>query len=275
MVHLCMYATRLSITKTVVERFKERGAIFVDNLADVPEGAVTLFSAHGVSKAIYDEAGARKLVAIDATCPLVTKVHHEAKRYADQGYHIVMVGHRGHVEVEGTTGHIPNGAFTIVDNLAEAETVQLPETDLAVVTQTTLSVDETKEILDILQARFPAIKLPPKKDICYATQNRQDAVKEIAPLVEIFLVVGSTTSSNSKRLQETALAYGAKEAYLIDCAAELPPHAKNAASIGLSSGASAPEDLVQDIISTLNPQEVKEVTVREENMTFQLPVQVR
>ncbi|MFZ2620593.1 MAG: 4-hydroxy-3-methylbut-2-enyl diphosphate reductase [Alphaproteobacteria bacterium] len=262
---------------TVVNDFKARGVVFVKDISEVPDGAVALFSAHGVAQQVVDDAAKKQLLAIDATCPLVTKVHTEAKHYAAQGTHMLLIGHRGHVEVQGTMGQAPVGSMTLVDGLAEAETVMPPQTaQLALITQTTLSVDETREMVAVLKARFPNLVTPKKEDICYATQNRQDAVKAIAPKVDVFFVVGSIASSNSNRLRETAERYGAKRAYLIDGPADITPMMlDNAQVVGLSSGASAPESVVQAVIAALAPTHMEEVVARQETMVFQLPKEVR
>ncbi len=262
--------------KTVVEDFKSKGVVFVESLDNIPNGAVALFSAHGVSQHVMDKAKERSLTIIDATCPLVTKVHNEAKRFGLQKYYIIMIGHKGHAEVEGTVGHIGHENYTIVETAQDAKNIKIPQAEkLALLTQTTLSIHETKDIIEILQQRFPHISLPAKKDICYATQNRQDAVKTLAPKVEVFIVVGSKNSSNSNRLKETALAHGAKEAFLIDNETELPDDIQKYKTIGLSGGASAPEFLVQDVINTLKAEEIEEVVVAKENMSFQIPAEVR
>lgn len=263
--------------KTVVADFEAKGVIFTENLNSIPPGSTVVFSAHGVSQAVTDEAKKIGLKAIDATCPLVTKVHNEIKRFYKQGYHILLVGHVGHVEIEGTAGQVPASATTLIETLDDAKCVIPPQPEkLALLTQTTLSIDETRAIIELLKQRFPTIVLPAKGDICYATQNRQDAVKEIAPQVDVFLVVGSQNSSNSNRLKETALTYGAKRAYLIDGPEDITSDMlKNAAKLGLTSGASGPEEKVQAVIAMLKPNNVIDVTTVQEDMHFSLPKEVR
>ncbi|MDD9912002.1 MAG: 4-hydroxy-3-methylbut-2-enyl diphosphate reductase [Alphaproteobacteria bacterium] len=263
--------------KPVVEDFIRQGVIFIDDAEEIPVGSVALFSAHGVPQRVFDTADKNKLNAIDATCPLVTKVHNEAKRYSAKGYHILLIGHKGHIEVEGTMGHAPTESVTLVDGLEQAKTVHPPETDqLVILTQTTLSVDETTEMMDILKARFPHVVTPKVQDICYATQNRQDAVKEIAPQVDAMIVVGSKTSSNSNRLRETALEYGCPKAFLVDGAEDLTEDMlEGVKTIGITGGASAPEPLIQGVINYLKPTEIQEITVREETLNFQPPKAIR
>lgn len=262
----------------VVEELRGRGARFVDNVACVPEGALLIFSAHGVSPAVRAEARARNLRVIDATCPLVTKVHLQVLRYAREGYEIVMVGHRGHVEVEGTMGHAPDRMY-LVETVRDVEglVVRDPE-KLAVVTQTTLSVDDTRDILRALQQRFPAIRLPAREDICYATQNRQLAVKALARRTPLVLVLGSPASSNANRLVEVARKEGAA-ALLVEHASAIEPHRLvHLSSVGLTAGASTPEHLVTAAIERLAElgfARVEPVTVIEENVSFPLPRALR
>ena len=263
----------------VVDTLSERGAIFVDDTHEVPEGARLVFSAHGVSPAVHEEAAARSLDTIDATCPLVTKVHREAVRFEKQGYSIVLVGHEGHEEVEGTMGEAPD-SITLIQNPEEARTVQLPDTDKLVwLSQTTLSVDETMETVDILRQRFPHLEAPPSDDICYATQNRQVAVKKIAPGADLVLVVGSANSSNSVRLVEVALEHGAKDAHRIDFAREVDEEWFHGVStIGVTSGASVPDLLVQDLLRLLADYgygDVEEVRTADEDVMFSLPRELR
>ena len=263
----------------VVDTLSERGAIFVDDTHEVPEGARVVFSAHGVSPAVHEEAAARSLDTIDATCPLVTKVHREAVRFEKQGYSIILVGHEGHEEVEGTMGEAPD-SITLIQNPEEARTVQLPESDKLVwLSQTTLSVDETMETVNILKERFPHLEAPPTDDICYATQNRQVAVKKIAPDADLVLVVGSANSSNSVRLVEVALEHGAKDAHRIDFAREVDEEWFHGVStIGVTSGASVPDLLVQDLLRLLADYgygEVEEVRTAEEDVMFSLPRELR
>lgn len=263
--------------RTVVEGFKARGVIFIDNLADAPEGSVVVFSAHGVSQHVRTEANSRKQLVIDATCPLVTKVHMEAARYARQGYHLLLIGHTGHVEVLGTMGQVPLESITLVTNADEARNVSVPTPDkVALLTQTTLSVDDTAALIDILKQRFPLLQTPKQDDICYATQNRQAAVKLAAPQCDVMLVVGSPTSSNSTRLVEVALQAGCPKAYLLETAADLKSeYTHNATRVGITAGASAPEPDVQGIIAALNPTHIDELDGPHEDMRFGLPPEVR
>lgn len=265
--------------KYVVQALENRGAIFVEELEEVPEGSVVVFSAHGVAPVVHEEAKERQLRTIDATCPLVTKVHSEAKRFAAEGFQIVLVGHEGHEEVVGTMGEAP-GVMTLVESPADAASVELPESDRLVwLSQTTLSVDETLETVDVLKSRFPNLVSPPSDDICYATQNRQAAVKAIAPQCDVFIVVGSGNSSNSVRLVEVALEAGATSAYRVDFADELDDAWFASASIvGLSSGASVPEILVDDVLTWLRERgygTVEEVFTAEETLIFALPPELR
>jgi len=252
----------------VVRSFEERGAVFVESVDDIPEGSPVVFSAHGVSPAVREQAAKRNLQVIDATCPLVSKVHNEAKRFASQGYFLVYIGHRGHVEAEGTMGEAP-GQIVLVDTPEDAEALELPPHDkLAVLTQTTLSIDEVQRTLAILKRRFPHIEQPKKEDICYATTNRQGAVRELAKHCDLVLVVGSVTSSNSNRLREVAESLGV-EAHLLLSKDEIDPAWKSAAVIGVTSGASTPEVLVEETIGALldgNPHVPVETleTVRED-----------
>jgi 4-hydroxy-3-methylbut-2-enyl diphosphate reductase len=265
--------------KHVVTTLQKRGAIFVEETDEVPEGSIVVFSAHGVSPAVHAEAASRQLKTIDATCPLVTKVHHEAKRFAAEDMQILLIGHAGHEEVEGTSGEAPDH-ITLVDGLDAARTVQVdPSKKLAWLSQTTLSVDETLEAVRILRERFPHLQDPPSDDICYATQNRQVAIKEIAPKADLVLVVGSKNSSNSVRLVEVSLEYGAKAAYLVDYAAEVKDEwFDGVETIGVSSGASVPEILVKDLLAELARRgfgEVETVTAMEESLLFALPPELR
>lgn len=265
--------------KYVVQALENRGAVFVEELEEVPEGSVVVFSAHGVAPVVHEEAKERQLRTIDATCPLVTKVHSEAKRFAAEGYQIVLVGHEGHEEVVGTMGEAP-GVMTLVESPADAASVELPESDRLVwLSQTTLSVDETLETVDVLKGRFPNLVSPPSDDICYATQNRQAAVKAIAPQCDVFIVVGSGNSSNSVRLVEVALEAGATSAYRVDFADELDDAwFADASIVGLSSGASVPEILVDDVLTWLRERgygTVEEVFTAEETLIFALPPELR
>lgn len=263
--------------KWVVEDLRAKGVVFVKEVTDVPEGGIIVFSAHGVAEKVEDMAKARALPAIDATCPLVTKVHNQARRYEREGYEIVLIGHAGHPEVEGTSGRVKKVYLVEnVDDVARLE-VEQPE-KLAYVTQTTLSVDDTRTIIDALKEKFPAIYGPDTKDICYATQNRQQAVKELAKQVELMLVVGSRNSSNSNRLRDLSEEMGVR-AYLIDDATGIQPEwLEGVSKLGLTAGASAPELLVERVIrflETLRPVSVKPFEVVEENVYFNLPKEVR
>ena len=265
--------------KHVVTTLEKRGATFVEETDQVPEGSIVVFSAHGVSPAVHAEAASRQLKTIDATCPLVTKVHHEARRFAAEDMQILLIGHAGHEEVEGTSGEAPDH-ITLVDGLDAARTVQVdPNKKLAWLSQTTLSVDETLEAVRILRERFPHLQDPPSDDICYATQNRQVAIKEIAPKADLVLVVGSKNSSNSVRLVEVSLEYGAKAAYLIDYADEVKDEwFDGVETIGVSSGASVPEILVKDLLAELARRgfgEVETITAMEESLLFALPPELR
>ncbi len=265
--------------KHVVETLEKRGAIFVDETNEVPEGAIVVFSAHGVSPKVHEEAATRNLKTIDATCPLVTKVHHEARRFAAEDLQILLIGHAGHEEVEGTAGEAPDH-MQIVDGLEGARTVAIdPNKKVAWLSQTTLSVDETLETVAILKNRFPNLMDPPSDDICYATQNRQVAIKQIAAESDLVLVVGSANSSNSVRLVEVALEYGAKASYLIDYAAEVKDEwFEGVETIGVTSGASVPEILVTDLLNDLKNRgygDVETVTAMEEHLLFAIPPELR
>jgi len=265
--------------KYVVETLSERGAVFVGETDEVPEGARVVFSAHGVSPAVRDAAATRGLLTIDATCPLVTKVHKEAVRFAKAEQTILLIGHEGHEEVEGTAGEAPANTI-VVNSPDEADSVEVENPDNVVwLSQTTLSVDETMETVRRLRARFPNLQDPPSDDICYATQNRQVAVKKIAPDCELVIVVGSANSSNSVRLVEVALQAGARAAYRIDRAAELDDSwFDGVTTIGLSSGASVPEILVRDVLDALAARgyaEVEEVRTATEDLMFSLPHEIR
>ncbi len=263
--------------RTVVDGLKPKGAIFVEELDEVPEGAVTIFSAHGVSPAVRDEAQRRRLHVIDATCPLVAKVHIEVLQRVAEGYRIILVGHHGHEEVEGTMGEAPERSI-LVQNLEDVEKLDFPpDQKLAVVTQTTLSLDDTAEIIQALRKRFPDIRLPQKDDICYATQNRQQAIKQMAPDTDVFLVLGAANSSNSLRLKEVAESEG-KAAYLVpDAAAVDPAWLDGVRSVGVSAGASAPESLVEELLKRLADLGYSERQVHvyaEENVQFSLPTEL-
>jgi len=265
--------------KHVVSTLEARGAIFVEETKDVPEGATVVFSAHGVSPAVHEEAAARQLKTIDATCPLVTKVHHEVRRFAEEDLDILLIGHEGHEEVEGTAGEAPN-YVQLVDGVDSIKDLKVrDESRVAWLSQTTLSVDETLETVAALKQRFPNLMDPPSDDICYATQNRQVAIKQIAPLADLVLVVGSTNSSNSVRLVEVAKEYGARAGYLIDHAAEVKDEwFDGVETIGVSSGASVPEILVEDLLKELARRgyaDVETVTAMEEHLLFALPPELR
>jgi 4-hydroxy-3-methylbut-2-enyl diphosphate reductase len=256
----------------VVDGLREQGAVFVDELADVPAGAVVIFSAHGVSPAVRREAHERGLRSLDATCPLVTKVHLEALKYAKEGYSIVLIGHRGHVEVEGTLGEAP-AAITVVESVEDVERLDLPDPDkVAYISQTTLSVDDVRAIAEALKRRYPSMREPAKADICYATQNRQDAVKELARRCSVVLVVGAPTSSNANRLVEVARAIGA-EAYLIEGPEDIRSEWLRG-DVGVTAGASSPERVVQacvDRVRALGDYRLEEFRLLEERVWFPLP----
>ncbi|MCW0213434.1 MAG: 4-hydroxy-3-methylbut-2-enyl diphosphate reductase [Pseudonocardia sp.] len=263
----------------VVETLSERGAIFVDETDEVPEGALVVFSAHGVSPAVKEQAAARSLRTIDATCPLVTKVHQEAKRFAREDYDILLVGHEGHEEVEGTAGEAPEN-IQLVQTAADAANVTVRDPSKVVwLSQTTLSVDETMETVHALRDKFPTLQNPPSDDICYATQNRQVAVKAMAEHCDLVIVVGSPNSSNSVRLVEVALNAGAKASYLIDYAREIDEAwLDGVRTVGVTSGASVPEVLVRGVLDYLAErgwESVEEVTTAEETLTFALPRELR
>ena len=259
----------------VVEALRAKGAVFVDELDQVPADAPVVFSAHGVPKSVPAEANRRKMTYVDATCPLVSKVHVEAERHARDGRHILLIGHAGHPEVIGTMGQLPNGAMTLIENAEAAETVQPPEgMSLAYVTQTTLSVDDTAQIIAVLRRRFPAIAAPRKEDICYATTNRQAAVTAIAVSCDAFVVIGAPSSSNSNRLVETARRAGCKLAMLAEESGDIPWSEINGGILGLTAGASAPEELIQQVIADAKTKfdvTVKLVTTAEESVKFSLP----
>jgi 4-hydroxy-3-methylbut-2-enyl diphosphate reductase len=262
----------------VVRDLEARGAIFVDTEEEAPAGATIVFSAHGVAPSVHENAEARDQRTIDATCPLVTKVHMQARRYAAEGYRIVLIGHAGHEEVEGTMGEAPD-AIVLVQSVDDVETLELPSDEpVAYITQTTLSVDETGEIISALRRKFPHIKAPKKEDICYATSNRQWAVKEMLPEVDVLLVIGSRNSSNSNRLVEVARAHGV-QAHLIDDEAEIEETwLDGAETVGVTSGASAPEKLVVRVCEWFRARGVTDIQSHrlvEEDVTFRLPVELR
>jgi 4-hydroxy-3-methylbut-2-enyl diphosphate reductase len=265
--------------KHVVRTLEQRGAIFVDDTSEVPEGERVIFSAHGVSPAVHAEARSRQLKTIDATCPLVTKVHREAVRFAKEDYEILLIGHAGHEEVEGTAGEAPDHV-TLVQTPEEADRVQVRDPERLVwLSQTTLSVDETMETVRRLRRRFPALQDPPSDDICYATQNRQVAVKQMAPECDLVIVVGSQNSSNSVRLVEVALEHGARDGHLVDYAEEIDEAwLDGVTTVGVTSGASVPEILVRDVLDWLAArgyEDVQAVTAAEESLLFALPTEIR
>ena len=260
----------------VVESLEAKGAVFVDELAEVPDGVPVVFSAHGVPKSVPKAAEARGLFYLDATCPLVSKVHREAERHFDEGRQIVLIGHAGHPEVIGTMGQLPDGAVVLVETVADVARLEVADPgNLAFATQTTLSVDETTEILAALQARFPAIAGPKKEDICYATTNRQTAVKAIAPKVDALLVLGAPNSSNSKRLVEVAKTHGCPAALLVQRAADIDWTALDGVRrLGITAGASAPELLVEEVLEAARARfdvTVEELRTATENIVFKLP----
>ena len=264
----------------VVEGLRAKGAVFIEDPAEAPEGALLIYSAHGVSPAVREAADAQQLRTIDATCPLVTKVHVEAQRFDREDVEIALIGHAGHVEVEGTMGHAPE-RIRLVESVEDAEALEVRDPSrLAVLTQTTLSVDDTKQILAVLTRRFPEIRLPRKDDICYATQNRQNAVKDLAAQAELVLVVGAPESSNSNRLVELARTCGAA-AHLVQDATEIDPAwLDGVACVGVTAGASAPEVLVQEVVERLSelapgPSEVVAPPLVDEGVVFQLPSALR
>ena len=282
---LALYGAPVYVRKQIVHNIhvvtslEAKGAIFVDETDEVPEGKTVVFSAHGVSPLVHQEAAARNLKTIDAACPLVTKVHGEVRHFATEDSEILLIGHHGHEEVEGTAGEAPD-KVRIVDGLEGARTIQpTPGKNLIWLSQTTLSVDETMETVAILKERFPDIQAPPSDDICYATQNRQEAIKVIASQADLVIVVGSQNSSNSVRLAEVALEYGAKASHLIDYAEEIQDHwFADVETIGVTSGASVPEILVKDVLATLAEhgfRDVQEVTAAEETLLFSLPPELR
>lgn len=259
----------------VVDTLAKRGAIFVDETTEVPEGSHLVFSAHGVSPAVHAEARELSLQTLDATCPLVTKVHNEVKRFARAGYQILLIGHEGHEEVEGTAGEAPD-VVHLVDGVESVDRLNFPDDEKLVwLSQTTLSVDETMQIVRLLKAKFPHLADPPSDDICYATQNRQVAVKAIAEQCQLMIVVGSQNSSNSKRLVEVALQHGAEASYLVDYATQVDPAwLEGVHTVGVTSGASVPEILVREVLELLAEHgytNVEEVTTAAEKLVFALP----
>ena len=265
--------------KFVVDNLREKGAVFIEDLADVPAGATLIYSAHGVSLAVQNEAAERGFQVFDATCPLVTKVHKEVARLDAQGYQIIMIGHKGHPEVEGTMGQLSEGAMLLVETVADVATLQVANADkLSHVSQTTLSVDETRDIIEALKARFPNIRSPHKEDICYATTNRQEAVKALAQECDIVIVVGSPNSSNSNRLREVAALLGV-DAYMVDNADYLQRQwFEGKSKVGVTAGASAPEVLVKEVLAAIDNwgfHTVREGEGAEESIVFVLPKALR
>jgi len=265
--------------KHVVSSLEAKGAIFVEETDEIPEGSIVVFSAHGVSPAVHDEAAQRNLKTIDATCPLVTKVHAEARRFAEDDYQILFIGHEGHEEVEGTMGEAPSHT-TLIDGQKDVDALQLdPNRPVAWLSQTTLSVDETLETVDLLRSKFPQLLDPPSDDICYATQNRQIAVKEISDKCQLMIVVGSANSSNTVRLVDVALESGVAAAYRVDFAAEIDETwIDGVTTVGVTSGASVPEILVDDVLAWLAERgfgDVEEVTTANEHLIFALPPELR
>ena len=267
--------------KFVVDDLKAKGAVFVEELDEIPDGdRPVVFSAHGVPKSVPAAASARHMFQLDATCPLVTKVHMEAQRHHADGFEIILIGHKGHPEVIGTMGQLPEGAVSLIETVEDAETLAVKDPQkLAYVTQTTLSVDDTKDVIATLQKRFPAIKGPYKEDICYATTNRQEAVKSIAGRIELLLGVGAPNSSNSRRLVEVGERHGTPRSMLVQRAGELDwATLQGLSTIGITAGASAPELLVNEIIDAFRAHydvSVEMVTLREENVSFKLPRELR
>ncbi|OAM45324.1 4-hydroxy-3-methylbut-2-enyl diphosphate reductase [Eikenella sp. NML99-0057] len=265
--------------KFVVDNLRAKGAIFVEELEEVPPGATLIYSAHGVSKAVQQEAAERGFRVFDATCPLVTKVHREVARLDEHGYQIIMIGHAGHSEVEGTMGQLPPGSMLLVETAADVVDLEVRNPDkLAHVSQTTLSIDETKEIIDALRARFPNIRSPHKEDICYATTNRQEAVKQLAAASDVVVVVGSPNSSNSNRLREVAAQHGV-DAYMVDNAGYLKKEwFTGKERVGITAGASAPEVLVREVVDTVHSwgyETVQEREGKKEGIVFVLPKELR
>jgi 4-hydroxy-3-methylbut-2-enyl diphosphate reductase len=261
-------------SRHVVNSLRDKGAVFVEELTEVPDGSIVIFSAHGVAKEVWAEANRRGLKTIDATCPLVIKVHNEVNRDYTQGYELILIGHAGHPEVIGTLGQVPD-KFHLVSSVSDVEKLNVENTHhLSYVTQTTLSVDECRDIVEALHRRFPKIKGPHQEDICYATQNRQNAVKALSKLVDVILVIGSPNSSNSNRLRELGEHCGI-QSYLIDASSDInPAWIKNAKAVGISAGASAPEVLVTEVVDYLKghgADEVEELMVIEEDVEFSLP----
>ncbi len=266
--------------KYVVDGLREKGAVFVEELDEVPDGVPVIFSAHGVAKAVFKEASDRDLHYLDATCPLVTKVHKEAEHHNKIGRKVILIGHAGHAEVVGTMGQLPEGEVILVENVEQAEALDVPEgTDIAYTTQTTLSVDETTDIIEALKKRLPNLRGPRREDICFATTNRQQAVKTIAPRCDMLMVIGAPNSSNSKRLVEVAALGGCKNSMLVQRAEEIDWEAmKKVKTLGISAGASAPEILVDEVISACRERfavTVEMETITKETLIFKVPPELR
>ena len=266
--------------KFVIDDLKKKGAIFIDDIEEVPKGMPLIFSAHGVSKAVVLDAEKKSSSIIDATCPLVTKVHIQAEKFDTMGFHIILIGHRNHPEVEGTIGQLSDGKVTLVENISDVKNLNaIGSKKLAYITQTTLSVDDTKEIIEALKLKFPNIQSSPREDICYATTNRQNAIKEYAGLCEAFIVVGSNNSSNSNRLVEVAKNSGCKNSILLENKDHLDLDLyKNINKIGLSSGASVPDHLVQEVIDKFQKNyetEILNLDLQKESVVFKLPKELR
>lgn len=263
--------------RQVVERLHARGAVFVEEVDEAPDGAILVFSAHGISPEVRSKAAERHLRVVDATCPLVSKVHYEAKKFANAGLHVLLIGHADHDEVIGTMGEIP-GQITLVEDVDAVEHVTVPDADrVAVITQTTLSVDETRDIMDAVRRKFPNVRTPARDDICYATQNRQDAVRDLAKQCDVLIVVGSQNSSNSLRLRELAEQLGARS-YLVDDAAQVDPDwLRDAKCVGVTAGASSPETLTQAIVARLREHgsfEIQEFGEPEPEIIFTMPREI-
>ena len=265
--------------KHVIDELEQKGAIFIEDLNDVPINRPIIFSAHGVSKKIINEASQKKGITIDATCPLVTKVHIQALKFYNRGYQLVLIGHKNHPEVEGTMGQVPEGAIVLVEDINDVDRLKINNNKIAYITQTTLSVDDTSKIIEKLKTKFPHIECSPKEDICYATTNRQNAVKKFASICDAFIIVGSSNSSNSNRLVEVAKNSGCLKSDLIEDATKLNINDyKHFNSIGVSSGASVPDILVMDVIKKLKSNyeyDLEEKTLEDENVSFRIPSSLR
>jgi len=266
--------------KSVIEELKLKGAVFIEDIKDVPQGAPLIFSAHGVSKLVVNEANEKKAITIDATCPLVTKVHVQAQKFFNDGLKIILIGHKNHPEVEGTMGQLPEGSIFLIEKISDIEKLNFnTEDEIAYITQTTLSVDDTNSIILELKKRYPNIKSSPKEDICYATTNRQNAIKAHASKCDSFIVIGSENSSNSNRLVEVAANSGCKNSCLLEDASKLNlEEYNNAKIIGISSGASVPDILVKDVVSKFEEHfnvDIEHATYGEENVSFKLPKELR